>query len=349
MSATLKNKHLAGAPVAGIALAIALLAAMLLVLFPGRAEAQEQQEEQATNNAETTTTVQPGDSLWTMAQARLAPDPAPQRVALEVERIYALNQDRIGPDPDMILAGQELLVPPLVPPVTEPATGEVGASPQPASLQPAPPEPTTVQPEEISASAATPVEEPPAPTAELPVLPEAERNFTVREIVPQGSTSISPFSDLGDTERRRILGIGIISATLVLALLIAWRLPLNRTVGGSSPSWGSYGGAYGAGRAYEDDHSRNYALSEQPGEELGEREGTSVGSESASPEETSPESADERVASASRTTEDASAEDASAEDASADVPQRERLRLVEETPIEGQQQQHQQRRAGSGR
>ena len=341
MSATLKNKHLAGAPVAGIALAIALLAAMLLVLFPGRAEAQEQQEEQATNNAETTTTVQPGDSLWTMAQARLAPDPAPQRVALEAERIYALNQDRIGPDPGMIRAGQELLVPP----VTEPATGEVGASPQPASLQPAPPEPTTVQPEEIPASAATPVEEPPAPTAELPVLPEAERNFTVREIVPQGSTSISPFSDLGDTERRRILGIGIVLATLVLALLIAWRLPLKRTVGGSSSSWGSYGGAYGAGRAYEDDHSRNYALSEQPGEELGQREGTSVGSESASPEETSPESANERVAGASGTT-----EASEAEDAPADVAQRQHLRLVEETPTEGQeQQQHQQRRAGGGR
>ena len=346
MSATLKHKHLAGAPVAGIALAIALLAAMLLVLFPGRAEAQEQQEEQATNNAETTTTVQPGDSLWTMAQARLAPDPAPQRVALEVERIYALNQDRIGPDPGMLLAGQELLVPP----VTEPATGEVGASPQPVSPQPAAlPEPTTAQPEEIPASAATPVEEPPAPTAELPELPEAERNFTVREIVPQGSTSISPFSDLGDTERRRILGLGIISATLVLALLIAWRLPLNRTVGGSSSSWGSYRGAYGAGRAYEDDHSRNYALSEQPGEELGEREGTSVGSESASPEETSPEetspeSADERVASASGTT-----EAREAEDAPAGVPQRERLRLVEETPTEGQEQQHQQRRAGGVR
>jgi hypothetical protein len=319
LSATLKNKHLAGTPVAGIALAIALLAAMLLVLFPGRAEAQEQEEEQAANNAETTTTVQPGDSLWTMAQARLAPDPAPQRVALEAERIYALNQDRIGPDPGMILAGQELLVPPVT-------------------------EPTTVQPEEIPASAAASVEEPPAPTAELPELPEAERNFTVREIVSQGSTSISPFSDLGDTERRSILGIGIILATLVLALLIAWRLPLKRTVGGSSSSWGSYGGAYGAGRAYEDDHSRNYALSEQPGEELGEREGTSVGSESASPEETSPESANERVAGASGTT-----EASEAEDAPAGGPQREPLRLVEETPTEGQEQQHQLRRTGGGR
>ncbi len=334
MSATLKNKHLAGAPVAGITLVIALLAAMLLLLFPGRAEAQEQQQEEAKNNAQTTTTtVGPGESLWTMAQARLAPDPAPQRVALEAERIYALNQNRIGPDPDLILAGQELLVPP----VTEPATGEVVATPEPAS-----PEPTRVWPEEVPASAATWVEEQPTPAAELPVLPEAERNFTVREIVPQGSTIISPFSDLSDTERRRVLGVGIIFVTLVLALLIAWRLPLSRTVGGSSSSWGSYGEGYGAGRAYND-YSRNYALSEQPGEDLSESEATSVGQELASPKET-PQSSDESVASVSVT-----ARSHETEDAPTGVPQREHLRLVEETPTEGQDQHQEQRRAGGGR
>ena len=345
MSATLKNKHLAGAPAAGIALAIALLAAMLLlVLFPGRAEAQEQQEGQAANNAQTTTTVQPRESLWTMAQARLAPDPAPQRIALEAERIYALNRDRIGPDPDLILAGQELLVPP----VTEPATGEVVTTPQSATPEPASPEPTTVWPEEENpASAATSVEEQPAPTAELPVLPEAESNFTVREIVPQASTLISPFSDLSDTERRRVLGVGILFVTLVLALLMAWRLPLSRTVGGSSSSWGSYGEAYGAGRAYDNDYSRNYALSEQPAKDLSESEGTSVGQESASPEETfeeTSEPADERVASVSVT-----AGSYEAEDAPTGVHQREHLRLVEETPTEGQDQHHEQRREGGGR
>ena len=344
MSATLKNKHLAGAPVAGITLAIALLAAMLLLLlFPGRAQAQEQQQEEATNNTQTTTTVQPGESLWTMAQARFTPDTSPQRVALEAERIYALNRDRIGPDPAMILAGQELLVPP----VTEPATGEVVATPQSATPEPASPEPTTIQPEEIPASAATSVEEQPAPAAELPVLPEAERNFTVREIVPQGSTIISPISDLSDTERRRVLGVGILFVTLVLALLMVWRLPLSRTVGGSSSSWGFYGEAYGAGRAYDNDYSRNYALSEQPAKDLSESEGTSVVQESASPEETieeKPEPADERVASASVT-----AGSYEAEDAPTGVPQREHLRLVEETPTEGQDQQHEQRRAGGGR
>ena len=342
MSATLKNKHLAGAPVAGITLAIALLAAMLLLLlFPGRAQAQEQQQEEATNNTQTTTTVQPGESLWTMAQARLAPDTSPQRVALETERIYALNRDRIGPDPALILAGQELLVPP----VTEPAT------PQSATPRPASPEPTTVQPEEIPASAATLVEEAPAPAAELPVLPEAEGNFTVREIVPQGSAIIAPLSDLSDTERRRVLGVGILFVTLVLALLMAWRLPLSRTVGGSSSSWDSYGAAYGAGRAYDNDYSRNYALSEQPAKDLSESEGTSVGQESASPEETfeetpepADEPADERVASASVT-----AGSYEAEDAPTGVPQREHLRLVEETPTEGQDQHQPQRRAGGGR
>jgi hypothetical protein len=342
LSATLKNKHLAGAPVAGITLAIALLAAMLVLLvFPGWAEAQEQEE--APNNAQTTTTVQPGESLWTMAQAQLAPDTPPQRVALEAERIYALNQDRIGPDPALILAGQELLVPP----VTEPATGEVVAT-QSASPQPAPPEPTTVRPEEIPASAATWVEEAPAPATELPVLPEAETNFTVREIVPQVSTIISPFSDLGDTERRRVLGVGIIFLTLVLALIMAWRLPLSRTVGGSSSSWGSYGGGYGAGRAYDDDYSRNYALSEQPAKDLSESEGTSVGQESASPEEPfeeTPQSSDESVASASVTAGSREAEHAP----TGGVSQRDRLRLVEETPTEEQEQHQPQRHAGGGR
>ncbi len=348
MSATLKNKHLAGAPVAGITLAIALLAAMLLLLlFPGRAEAQEEQQQQeASNNAQTTTTtVGPGESIWTMAQARLAPDTPPQRVALEAERIYALNQDRIGPDPALILAGQELLVPP----VTEPATGEVVATPQSATPQPASPEPTTVRPEENPTSAAPWVEEQPAPAAELPVLPEAEGNFTVREIVPQGSTIISPFSDLGDTERRRVLGVGILFLTLVLALLMAWRLPLRRTVEeSSSSSWGSYGEGYGAGRAYNDDYSRNYALSEQPTKDLSESEGTSVGQESASPEETfeeTPESSDESVTSASVTAGSHEAEHAPTGGDS----QGEHLRLVEAPPTEGQEQHQPQRHAGGRR
>jgi hypothetical protein len=126
---------------------------------------------------------------------------------------------------------------------------------------------------------------------------------------------------------------------------MAWRLPLIRTVGDSSySSWEFYGEGYGAGRAYNDD-----SLSEQPAKDLSESEGTSVGQESASPEETfeeTPESSDESVASASVTAGSREAEHAPT---GGGVSQREHLRLVEETPTEGQDQHQPQRHTGGGR
>src|SRR5215207_10063951 len=85
-----------------IALSVAILAALLL---PGQAEAQEQ----ATPNT-TTKLVEPGDSLWTIAQARLSPDAAPQQVAEEVGRIYELNRDQIGENPNLIFPGQQFFL-----------------------------------------------------------------------------------------------------------------------------------------------------------------------------------------------------------------------------------------------
>ena len=88
-----------------IALSVAILAALLL---PGQAEAQEQATPKTT-----TKLVEPGDSLWTIAQARLSPDAAPQQVAEEVGRIYELNRDQIGENPNLIFPGQQFfLVPP---------------------------------------------------------------------------------------------------------------------------------------------------------------------------------------------------------------------------------------------
>ena len=139
------------------------------------------------------------------------------------------------------------------------------------------------------------------------------------------------------------MGVGILFVTLVLALLMAWRLPLSRTVGSSS-SWGSYGEGYGAGRAYNDDDS----LSEQPAKDLSESEGTSVGQESASPEETfeeTPESSDESVTSASVTAGSHEVEHAPTGGDS----QGEHLRLVEAPPTEGQEEQHQPQRHAGGR
>src|SRR5215211_5291778 len=88
-----------------IALSVAILAALLL---PGQAEAQEQATPKTT-----TKMVEPGDSLWTIAQARLSPDAAPQQVAEEVGRIYELNRDQIGENPNLIFPGQQFFwVPP---------------------------------------------------------------------------------------------------------------------------------------------------------------------------------------------------------------------------------------------
>lgn len=53
--------------------------------------------------------VQPGESLWTIAQAALGPDASSVRIAREVARLWMLNHDRIATgDPDMIIVGTRL-------------------------------------------------------------------------------------------------------------------------------------------------------------------------------------------------------------------------------------------------
>jgi hypothetical protein len=55
-----------------------------------------------------THTVQPGESLWTIASDLLGPDATDADVGAEVDRLYQLNRDRIGPDPDLLIAGTVL-------------------------------------------------------------------------------------------------------------------------------------------------------------------------------------------------------------------------------------------------
>src|SRR5919199_5087498 len=57
--------------------------------------------------------VVPGDCLWSIAQERLGPNATPAQVMNEVEQTYALNRNQIGDDPNLILVGQELLLPPV--------------------------------------------------------------------------------------------------------------------------------------------------------------------------------------------------------------------------------------------
>jgi len=56
-------------------------------------------------------TVGRGDSLWTIARARLGPAATPARVAREWPRWFAANRSVIGADPDLLRPGQVLRAP----------------------------------------------------------------------------------------------------------------------------------------------------------------------------------------------------------------------------------------------
>lgn len=58
-----------------------------------------------------TVTVVRGDSLWHIAQRHLGPGATARQIAREWPRWYAANRAVIGPDPDLIHAGQVLVAP----------------------------------------------------------------------------------------------------------------------------------------------------------------------------------------------------------------------------------------------
>jgi hypothetical protein len=55
--------------------------------------------------------VQPGDSLWRIAERRLGPTASNAHVADLTHRLYALNRATIGSNPDLIFPGMTLLAP----------------------------------------------------------------------------------------------------------------------------------------------------------------------------------------------------------------------------------------------
>lgn len=196
-----------------IALSVAIFTALLLA---GRAEAQE---EAAAANTKTKT-VEPGDSLWAIAQERLAPDASPQRVAEEVERTYALNRERLGEDPNLIRVGLELTL--------SPATSE----PEPVEPEPVEPEPVgtaTYEPASGSehvvnrerAAAEPPSEASAEASAEagaepvvLPELPEADAKLVATFVE---APSVAPERAVAETRRKA--GYAVLLCTAAVALL----------------------------------------------------------------------------------------------------------------------------------
>ena len=55
--------------------------------------------------------VRPGDSLWRLADARLATTAPVGEVADLVDHLHRRNREVIGPDPDLIRPGQRLVIP----------------------------------------------------------------------------------------------------------------------------------------------------------------------------------------------------------------------------------------------
>jgi hypothetical protein len=240
-------KKLFGILIVGVALSLGILTAL-----PVMAEAQDMDEasmgaEQNTvKNAGAVVTTQPttepptagrvvnpGDSLWSIGQEHLGPEATPERILEEARRIYEINQDRIGNDPNLLVAGQELLMPSVPESTTQPVAQEPVAQ-EPVAQEPAPAE-----------SAA------PAESVDLPDSPEAQEDIPVaREVAAEEPSSFfAPLVNLDDQERRKVLGLGIILLTLVFAILIAWKLPMNRGGWRSAPSSGTY-----------QDYFSNYAL-----------------------------------------------------------------------------------------
>ena len=232
--------------IAVVALSVALLA-MLPAVAEAQAEGQEQGTDGAMRQAEQSSyqssdspaglrVVTSGDSLWAIAQEQLGPDTAPEWVANEVERIHWLNRDRIGDDPNLILVGQELTLPPAARPVqtvaSEPApTTSEGPA---AAAADEPPSEVSTETSSEEASTETPTEEASTETsteeasaeqpAVLPELPEADAELVAASVEEPSAAGIPE----GDGDERRKAGYAVLLTTFAVALLGTARLLAKR-------------------------------------------------------------------------------------------------------------------------
>src|ERR671926_722077 len=127
-------------------------------MSPQQQQPQAMQQQPAYYEPAEVREVRPGDTLWSISEQRLQPNPTPEQIMNEVERIYELNRSQIGDNPNLIFAGQQFLLPALYR-ETAPAA-PVPSGPAPSTTTPA----TTVVPpsatEQVSGSAVAPEELP---------------------------------------------------------------------------------------------------------------------------------------------------------------------------------------------
>jgi hypothetical protein len=250
----------------------ALMLVALLTVVPAVAQAQER------GAAPARVVVSQGDSLWSISEEHLGPNATPRQIASEVERIYALNRDRIGPDPNLIFSGQEFSLPTAAgSSVRESATNKTA----PAAQQIARPERGTVAQDtakggrtvkgqiseqqaslpnlpKVLASAAVPnigsLARDAPPTSSPVISFQENMRYAVPSAVRSAvAASVGTLAEARTTaEGRRLLGWGVIALTLIVCALMAWKLPVRRyTRRDEKDAWGikaSYpAGGYSAG------------------------------------------------------------------------------------------------------
>ena len=76
------------------------------------AQAPDPPDDVTAGDAAVTITVEPGDSLWAIADHHIGPRATDRQVAAEWPRWFAANRDEIGPDPNHIVPGTMLRAPP---------------------------------------------------------------------------------------------------------------------------------------------------------------------------------------------------------------------------------------------
>ena len=226
-----------GGTLGGTAIAATLvvtLAAIMLALFPAAAEAQTE------DTRTPSVVVRPGDSLWSISEGRLGPNASPRRIMNGAEKIHALNRARIGADPDLLFVGQVLSIPramsepPTGAPVPARKTAEAaGATPRDrAARGPAGKESPRKEPgrgaiprSEISLEEAAEMlgagmagkEDLPKPRAVAPV--PAVRMAASKDAQPESFFGVP--AGVRAEGRRRLLGLGIMALTPVVAVLVA--------------------------------------------------------------------------------------------------------------------------------
>jgi DNA-binding CsgD family transcriptional regulator len=254
------------APMAALA-----LWAVLLALSPDAAKAQGTESLKDAQGTERVV-VAPGDTLWSISSEQLGPNATPQQIATAVERIYALNRNRIGGDPNLIFAGQKLSLPPM----DEPSTAE--ASTRATPVREASPSGRAAKrgtnqasrtpvgkPDTTSGKAPDPVAEPaslldaaaPAPvpavrslaSQDSPRSPLASFASAAHSAVSAAESAIVGIFPDDNYSRRKLLGWGIMALSLLIGAFMAWKLPMKRNVG-RSEAWGIPTGYYSGYHTY---------------------------------------------------------------------------------------------------